>query len=78
MDLLNKHFPHDAHVLVFDNATTHTKRAEGALSARYMPKSPSKAEKNWGVEVNQRDKNGKPMYGSDGKIFKTKIPMTNG
>jgi hypothetical protein len=35
-------------VWVFDNATTHTKRAEGALSAQYMPKSTCK----WGVEVN--------------------------
>jgi hypothetical protein len=78
MDLLDKHFPHESHVLVFDNATTHTKRPEGALSARCMPKNTSKAEKNWGVEVNQRDENGKPMYGSHGKILKTKIPMTNG
>ena len=78
MDLLDKHFPHDAHVLIFDNATTHAKCAEGALSACYMPKNPSKVEKNWGVEVNQHDENDKPMYGLDRKILKTKILMTNG
>ena len=78
MDLLDKHFPNDDHVLIFDNATTHTKRTEGALSARYMPKNTSKVEKNWGVEVNQRDENGKPIFGSDGKILKKKILMTNG
>jgi hypothetical protein len=53
MDLLDKHFPHEAHILVFDNTTTHTKCPKGALSACYMPKNTSKAEKNWGVEVNQ-------------------------
>jgi len=78
MDLLAKHFPHDAHILVFDNASTHTKCTNGALSARYMHKNTSKVEKNWGVEVNQHDKNGKPMYGSSGKILKTNILMTNG
>lgn len=78
MDLLSKHFPNNTHVLVFDNASTHTKCPEGALSAHYMPKNTSKLEKNWGVEVNQCDKNGKPTYGSGRKILKTKIPMTNG
>ena len=78
MDLLDKHFPHEAHALMFDNATTHTKCPEGALSACYMPKNTSKVEKNWVVEVNQHDKNVKQVYGSDGKILKTKIPMTDG
>ena len=39
MDILDEHYAGEDHVLVFDNATTHTKRADGALSARYMPKS---------------------------------------
>ncbi|KAH9924420.1 uncharacterized protein B0H18DRAFT_1119954 [Fomitopsis serialis] len=42
MDIICKHFPHDDHVLVFDNARTHIKRAEDALSARKMPKFPPK------------------------------------
>jgi len=32
-------------------------------------------ETNWGVEVNVWNENGKPVYGSDGKILKTKIQM---
>jgi len=56
---LKKHFPHEAHVLMFDNATTHTKHPEGNLPACYMPKNTLKVEKNWGVEVNQCDENDK-------------------
>src|ERR1700729_44772 len=40
-----------------------------------MPKFMSKREKNWGVETNLRDGNGKPIYGTDGKLKKTKIRM---
>jgi hypothetical protein len=75
MDILQKHYPNENHVLVFDNATTHLKRANGALSARNMPKFTSKMETNWGVEVNVWNENGKPVYGSDGKILKMKIQM---
>ena len=32
-------------------------------------------ENNWGVEVNVWNENGKPVYGSDGKILKMKIQM---
>ncbi|KAG1841565.1 hypothetical protein DFJ58DRAFT_707849 [Suillus subalutaceus] len=42
MDILDRHYPHDWHVLVFDNASTHLKRADDALSARRMPKFPTK------------------------------------
>jgi hypothetical protein len=72
MDLLDKHFPHDAHVLIFDNATTHTKCAEGALSACYMPKNPSKVEKNWEVEVNQHDAMASQCMDQMGKSSKQK------
>src|SRR6267154_161719 len=34
--------------------------------------------KNWGVEVSVVDKDGKPVYGPDGKIKKKKVPMHNG
>jgi hypothetical protein len=61
--------------LVYDNATTHLKWADGALSACKMPKSTSKPETNWMVEVNALDTNGKPIYTPDGKILKTKIQM---
>src|SRR6266536_2892688 len=92
MDILEKHYSHEDHILVFDNATTHLKRAHDALSARHMPKfSPKhgnewdgtdwgegRAPKNWGVEVNEVDQEGKPVYGSDGKILKKKVPMGDG
>ena len=38
MDILEKNFQNEDHVLVFDNATTHQKRPDSALSARHMPK----------------------------------------
>lgn len=75
MDILEKHFPHDEHVLVYDNASIHQKCRDGALSACHMPKNTSKPESNWGVEVNVRDENGKPVYGSDRKLLKKKVCM---
>ncbi|KIJ10549.1 hypothetical protein PAXINDRAFT_164241 [Paxillus involutus ATCC 200175] len=36
--ILQKHYPDEDHIFVFDNATTHLKRADDALSARNMPK----------------------------------------
>ncbi|KAG2053081.1 hypothetical protein BDR06DRAFT_1055121 [Suillus hirtellus] len=37
IDILEKYYTNENHVLVFDNTTTHLKRADGALSARNMP-----------------------------------------
>jgi len=71
MDILYEHYIEEDHVLIFDNATTHTKRAEGAVSARYMPRS----TREWGVEVNLRGGDGKPVYGPNGKIVKHKVKM---
>lgn len=78
MDILEKHYPDDDHVFIFDNATTHTKRADNALSARNMPKGTSKKGSNWGVETAVRDFNGKPMYGTNRKMMKMKIRMKDG
>ena len=36
--LIRKLYPQDDHVFVFDNARSHSKQAEDALSARHMPK----------------------------------------
>ncbi|OJA21652.1 hypothetical protein AZE42_13631, partial [Rhizopogon vesiculosus] len=44
MTILEKDYPDEDHIFVFDNATTHLKRADDALSARQMPKTC----KNWG------------------------------
>ena len=78
IDILRKHYPHDNHILVFDNARTHIKRAEDAPSARKMPKNMPKNGKNWGVEVSARDATGKIIYSTDGKPAKTVIQMAPG
>jgi len=86
MDILEKHYPHDNHVLVFDNATTHLKRADDTLSARHMPKfSPKhgdewdgtdwgsgRQQKNWGVEVNMVDASGQQVFKPNSCLMKTK------
>ncbi|KAF8158145.1 hypothetical protein B0H34DRAFT_674612 [Crassisporium funariophilum] len=72
MDILDKHHPNDKHVFVFDNATTHLKRADDTLSARKMPKNPSKPENNFGVERNKIGEDGKPIYGPDRRPLKEK------
>ncbi|KAN0086048.1 hypothetical protein V8E55_007182 [Tylopilus felleus] len=66
MDLVTKYVPDENHVFVFDNATTHLKRPDDALSVRKMPKNISKEGTNWGVEVMVRDLHGKIIYASDG------------
>jgi hypothetical protein len=64
MDILQKHYPNEDHVLVFDNAKTHLKRADDALSARHMRKTPSPSlEQNFGIWVNQKGLDGKLVYG---------------
>jgi hypothetical protein len=75
INILKKHYLDEDHVLVYDNATTHLKCADGALSAQRMLKFTSKPESNWLVEVNVRDANGKAVYAPDGKILKRKVQM---
>jgi hypothetical protein len=92
MDLLDKHFPDEEHVFVYDNATTHLKRPDDALSARKMPKfSPKhgdewdginwgerKKPRNWGVETSVIDENGKLVYNKNGEVLKKKVRMADG
>jgi len=54
--LVKELYPHDDHIFVYDNATTHLKRPVDAPSARNMPKNPNET---WGVEINELDANGK-------------------
>ncbi|KZV60498.1 hypothetical protein PENSPDRAFT_593984 [Peniophora sp. CONT] len=61
MDILTRWFPNEDHVLLYDNSTTHLKRADNALSARKMPKKTPKAGVNWGVNVKVRV-DGKVQY----------------
>ncbi|KAJ3896959.1 hypothetical protein F5879DRAFT_996902 [Lentinula edodes] len=69
---------HKDHVFIFDNATTHLKRAEDALSARKMPKFTPKEGMNWGVEVTMKASDGSIVYDEKGKPRKMKIRMCNG
>jgi hypothetical protein len=78
MDILTNHYPNEDHILVFDNAPTHLKRADSALSARKMPKGISKPDHNFGVEVAVVGVDGKPVHSPDGSVLKRKIPMANG
>ncbi|KAI5993568.1 hypothetical protein EDD15DRAFT_2167169 [Pisolithus albus] len=75
MDILQKFYPDDDHIFVFDNATTHLKRANDALSARKMPKNPSKT---WGIWIDSKDGDGRTVRGADGKVVKEKIRMADG
>jgi len=77
MEILKKHYPNEDHILVFDNATTHLKRPDEALSARNMPKFTCKEGTNWGPETNAIGANGKPVHGPDGRVVKVKIRMAN-
>jgi len=78
MDILKKHYPNDDHIFVFDNATTHLKRPDEALSAQNMPKFTPKEGTNWGPETNMIGNNGRPVYGPDGKVVKIKTRMADG
>jgi hypothetical protein len=79
MAILDAHFSNEKHVLVFDNATTHLKRADDALSARQMSKFPTKPDKPFfGVERTVTGADGKPVYQRDGKLLKHKVPMADG
>lgn len=77
MKILQTYYCDEDHILVFDNATTHLKRPDEALSARNMPKFTPKEGTNWGPETNKIGEDGKPIYGPNGKVAKTKICMAN-
>ncbi|THU98051.1 hypothetical protein K435DRAFT_661731 [Dendrothele bispora CBS 962.96] len=70
MDLVEELYPEYEHVFIYDNATTHLKREDGALSARKMTKGPSA---NFFTSVQARDDQGKPIPGQ-----RTKIQMKPG
>ncbi|KAF9232078.1 hypothetical protein BU15DRAFT_81648 [Melanogaster broomeanus] len=74
MVILEKDYADEDHIFIFDNATTHLKRADDALSARNMPKSC----RTWGVERILKDLEGNVVYGADGKPVKEKVRMKHG
>lgn len=76
--IVTARYPDFEHIFIYDNATTHRKRADDALSARNMPKFPAKSiDENWLVErtvVHPVTK--RPMRGPDGKSYlKERIRM---
>lgn len=74
MEILEKYYPDEDYVFVYDNATTHLKRADGALSVSKMTKGPSSS---FGVEVNVLGEDGKPVKDARGQFIKEKIHMEN-
>ncbi|EED78967.1 predicted protein [Postia placenta Mad-698-R] len=81
MDILHKNYPDEDHIFVLDNATTHCKHADDALSAQKMPKfpSPSKPEQlAFDVDKTKLGEDGKPIYGPDGKQLKERVNMSDG
>jgi hypothetical protein len=46
INILEKYYPGQDHVLIYDNASTYQKWPDGSLSARKMPKFTSKPESN--------------------------------
>ena len=76
MDILHNFYLQYDHAFIYDNATTHLKREEDALSARRMPKNVPKESTNWGNEVTRRDPTtGKPICKPNGSPEKIKIRM---
>jgi hypothetical protein len=75
MSILKEYYPEYNHVLIYNNASTHLKRPDDSLSARKMPKGPSKPGTSWGMEITKRDAGGKIIYKPDGKPQKIKIRM---
>ena len=67
MDILQRHYPSENNVVVFDNATTHLKWVDNALSARKMPKNTPMHGCNWGVAVAVLNGNGKLVFDPNGK-----------
>ncbi|KAF7357934.1 hypothetical protein MVEN_00839900 [Mycena venus] len=72
MDILSRDYADEKHVFIFDNATTHTKRAGDALSASKMPKFTPKDGTNFLVSVNKIGVDGRPMYDAKGNYVKEK------
>lgn len=74
MTILEKHFPNEDHVLIFDNATTHLKHADDALCARNMPLSCL----DWGISVPMRGPDGKQLRDANGKAMMQKVRVADG
>ena len=74
MDIVQKHYPNDQHIFVYDNATTHTKQPATAPTATKMTKNPSK---KFGADVTVTI-DGKIQYTANGKPQKRTVQMGPG
>ncbi|KAI6117748.1 hypothetical protein EV401DRAFT_2057686 [Pisolithus croceorrhizus] len=74
MTILEKDFPHEDHVFIFDNARTHLKHAGDALCAHNMPHGCI----DWGITVPKRDSDGTYLHDANGKLATEKIHITDG
>jgi hypothetical protein len=70
MDILTEFYPEEEHILVYDNATTHTKCSDTALSACHMPKGTKPVGEFWGATISVLDSDGQQVYqqDKDGKL----------
>ncbi|KAG2342774.1 hypothetical protein BDR05DRAFT_885766 [Suillus weaverae] len=78
MAIVQKQWPNEDHMFIFNNVTTHLKRPDSSLSACKMPKGTPRVGTNWGVEVTARNPEGKIIYSVDGRPMKIKIRMADG
>ncbi|RPD81506.1 hypothetical protein L226DRAFT_541246 [Lentinus tigrinus ALCF2SS1-7] len=77
MDICQTDYPEYRFCFILDNAMTHLKRADDALSACHMSKGQIRpGNPMFGVETNViGPSDGKPVYRPDGKLLKQKIRM---
>ncbi|KAF9506402.1 hypothetical protein BS47DRAFT_1367413 [Hydnum rufescens UP504] len=72
MDILDKYYPYDDHVLAFDNATIHKKCLDDTLSASKMLKSIPNKPHNFLVDVVMHDATGKTIQDGSRNVMKEK------
>ncbi|KAF9503743.1 hypothetical protein BS47DRAFT_1374462 [Hydnum rufescens UP504] len=77
MDILDKYYPNEQHVLAFDNVMTHSKHPNDALSVTWMPKNMPKPPWNFLVEVTKYDDSGKTVLDSNSHLVNEKQQMCN-
>ncbi|KAG6871067.1 hypothetical protein C0995_008664 [Termitomyces sp. Mi166 len=78
IDIMTDDYLEYKHVMVYDNIPSRFKHSKGAISAKKMPKSILKDERNWLIEVIKRTPDRKPVYNPDSTLWKIKIPMRDG
>jgi hypothetical protein len=78
MDILDKYYPHENHILAFDNATTHLKWPDDTLSASKMPKAMLKAPQNFLIDVIVCDVAGKAVTDASRNVVREKRQMRDG